>query len=118
LFGGFQAGFFPVWARVTTDWIPVTERGSAQGTTWMSSRVGGALGPFLFFWLFGLTKGWTAPFWILGAVGVAWAVAFGLWFRNRPEDVPQVNAAERRLIERGQVVSTVESAGVPWSAFV
>src|SRR5437899_2421333 len=51
LFGAFQAGGFPVWARVTTDWTPLRERATAQGTVWMFSRLGGAVAPFLFLWL-------------------------------------------------------------------
>ena len=31
LFGMLQAGGFPVWARVIADWMPVQERGLAQG---------------------------------------------------------------------------------------
>src|SRR5437667_343570 len=57
-FGAFQAGGFPVWARVVADWVPLPERGSAQGTVWMFSRVGGAIAPFLFLWLFWLFGTW------------------------------------------------------------
>src|SRR5262249_40624284 len=31
LFGVFQAGAFPALSRVMTDWMPVQERGTAQG---------------------------------------------------------------------------------------
>ena len=43
LFGAFQAGTFPAISRMMADWMPTTERGSAQGAVWMSSRMGGAL---------------------------------------------------------------------------
>ena len=45
LFGAFQAGTFPSISRMMADWMPTTERGSAQGAIWMSSRIGGALAP-------------------------------------------------------------------------
>src|SRR4029077_8530649 len=45
LFGMFQAGGFPTLGRVIADWMPVTERGFAQGSIWMFSRWGGALIP-------------------------------------------------------------------------
>jgi sugar phosphate permease len=116
LFGGFQAGFFPVWARVMTDWIPVSERGTAQGLVWMFSRVGGAFGPWLFFWLYQRAgERWTVPFWILGGVGVLWCAAFWLWFRNRPDSMPSVNAAERRLIVRDRGPHFDQSAHVRWN---
>src|SRR5262249_44348866 len=52
LFGAFQAGGFPVIGRIVADWMPVAERGFAQGTIWMLSRLGGFLVPFLIVWLF------------------------------------------------------------------
>jgi sugar phosphate permease len=43
LFGVFQAGSFPALGRVIADWMPVLQRGFAQGAIWMLSRFGGAL---------------------------------------------------------------------------
>jgi predicted MFS family arabinose efflux permease len=42
-----------------------------------------------------------------------WSVAFWHWFRNRPEDVPRVNAAERALIRAGQF-SAGPTPATPW----
>ena len=47
LFGMFQAGTFPILARLLADWMPTTERGLAQGFLWMSSRTGGVLAPLV-----------------------------------------------------------------------
>ncbi len=52
LFGMFQAGTFPVLSRMMADWMPTTERGSAQGLIWMCSRAGGVLAPMVMVWLF------------------------------------------------------------------
>jgi sugar phosphate permease len=109
LFGMFQAGGFPVWARVVADWVPLPERGSAQGTVWMLSRAGGAIAPFLFLWLFRFFGTWSMPLIVLGAVGLIWCAAFWPWFRNRPEEMPQVNDAERQLIAMGRVVRETSS---------
>jgi nitrate/nitrite transporter NarK len=43
--------------------------------------------------------GWRGTFALYAAVGVAWTVLFLLGFRNRPEEHPGVNDAERRLIQ-------------------
>src|SRR5262249_21762597 len=59
LFGAFQSGAFPVWTRAMTNWIPIAERATAQGIAWMFSRLGGAVGPLLFFWLFRRFDTWT-----------------------------------------------------------
>jgi sugar phosphate permease len=118
LFGMFQAGGFPTLARVLADWMPLRERASAQGMTWTFSRLGGAFVPFLFLWLFDAFGTWTTPFWIMGALGVLWAVLFWPWFRNRPEQMPEVNAAERDLIEAGRAANPGRPGPVPWSAML
>ena len=50
LFGTFQAGTFPILSRLIADWMPTTERGSAQGFIWMCSRAGGVLAPMVMVW--------------------------------------------------------------------
>ena len=102
LFGAFQAGTFPSISRMTADWMPTTERGSAQGTIWMSSRMGGALAPLLLVWLFAAMGDWKMPLVLVAVLGLAWCAWFWPWFRNLPEEMPQVNRAERKLIEAGR----------------
>jgi MFS transporter, ACS family, glucarate transporter len=114
MFGALQAGFFPVWSRVITDWIPLTNRASAQGIVWMFSRLGGAVGPFLFLWLYRYFHVWTTPLWLLGGVGVVCCAPFWIWFRNRPEQMPQVNSAERALIAAGRAAPAEAAGPVLW----
>jgi sugar phosphate permease len=118
LFGMFQAGGFPTLARILADWMPFKRRAFAQGMVWTFSRLGGAFVPFLFLWLFDAFGTWTTPFWIMGGVGVLWAVIFWPWFRNRPAQMSGVNAAERQLIESGRPVKTGPPGPVPWSAML
>jgi ACS family glucarate transporter-like MFS transporter len=115
LFGGFQAGGFPALGRVVADWMPVTERGFAQGAIWMFSRSGGALIPFLLAWLFRVCGSWPVPFVLIGGLGVLWCGAFWPWFRNRPEDMPQVNRGERKVIAAGRPAPPERPGPVPWS---
>ena len=72
LFGAFQAGTFPSISRMMADWMPTTERGSAQGTIWMSSRMGGALAPLLLVWLFAAMGDWKMPLVLVAVLGLAW----------------------------------------------
>jgi sugar phosphate permease len=118
LFGMFQAGGFPALARVQADWMPLKERASAQGLVWTCSRLGGAVVPFLFLWLFQLFGTWTTPFWIIGLLGVLWCAAFWPWFRNRPEEMKGVNDAERELIAAGRSFQVAPGGAllVPWSS--
>jgi sugar phosphate permease len=114
LFGVFQSAEFPSLTRVIADWMPVQERASAQGVIWMSSRLGGALVPFLFagmLWFFGT---WTTPFWVMAGMGMLWSLVFWPWFRNKPEQMPQVNEAERGLIAAGRPVQPAAAGHMPW----
>jgi sugar phosphate permease len=114
LFGMFQAGTFPSISRLMADWIPSTERGSAQGLIWMSSRMGGALAPLILIPLFALMGHWTWPLVLLAGLGLIWAVGFYAWFRDDPADMPSVNAAECRLIESSRAGRSSTHGPIPW----
>jgi sugar phosphate permease len=115
LFGMFQGGGFPGLARVIADWIPKQQRGFAQGLMWTFSRLGGFVAPLLVFWLFRVYSGWAIPFVVLGSMGIVWCVFFWPWFRNRPDDMPQVNIAERALIAMDRPAAAFRAEPVPWS---
>jgi MFS family permease len=102
LFGVGEAGAYPNIARALGRWFPFRERATAQSFIWLSSRLGGALAPAIIGGLILLGGGWQRAFWILGLMGAVWAAFFFIWFRDRPEDKPQVNGAERELIRAGE----------------
>jgi ACS family glucarate transporter-like MFS transporter len=115
LFGLFQGGMFPSISRMMTDWMPIDERASAQGFIWMSSRMGGALAPLIVVALFHRFGTGPATFWSLAAVGAVWVGLFWPWFRNRPEEMPGVNAIERKRIAAGRSdVKPVGHLRMPW----
>jgi sugar phosphate permease len=119
LFGGFQGGMFPSTSRMLADWMPVDERGLAQGALWTSSRFGGALAPLVVVWLFRALGTGPAAFWSLAALGLVWCAAFWPWFRNTPEEMPGVNAAELRRIAAGRKGKAGPGHGtVPWAAML
>lgn len=118
LFGMAQAGGFPALGRVVADWMPVTERGFAQGAIWMFSRMGGALIPFLLAWLFRICGSWPIPFVLIGSLGILWCAAFWPWFRDRPEQMPRVNRGELERIMAGRPPAPEHPGPVPWSRMV
>jgi sugar phosphate permease len=119
LFGLFQAGGFPGLARVVADWVPTRRRGYAQGLIWTFSRLGGFAAPLLFgLWLFPALGGWALPLVILAVPGLLWCAAFWPWFRNRPDEMPHVNEAERRLIAADRPAALPPRTGVPWRLFL
>jgi MFS family permease len=116
LFGMGEAGAYPNMARGLYNWFPVSQRGTAQGAVWMSARFMGGLTPLIWLCLvdpevFGLH--WKTGFWIFGGVGILWCLAFAYWFRNKPEDHPATNQAERDFIASGRGPEPVHH-GVPW----
>jgi MFS transporter, ACS family, glucarate transporter len=117
LFGAFQAGTFPSISRMMADWMPSTERGSAQGAIWMSSRLGGAIAPLLLVGLFAAVGDWKLPVVLLGLLGIFWCALFWPWFRNQPEDMPSVNESERKRIVLGRAHHAGKGGhgAVPWA---
>jgi ACS family glucarate transporter-like MFS transporter len=113
LFGAFQAGAFPTIARLLADWMPLRERGTAQGLIWMASRTGGAVAPLVMVPLV-QWRGWPAALAILSSLGAVWCAASWPWIRNRPEQSDRVGPAELGLIARGRSRQSGSHAGFPW----
>jgi sugar phosphate permease len=86
---------------------------------WTFSRVGGFVAPPLFLWLFRLSRDqWAPPFWWLAGLGFLWCAVFWPWFRNRPEEMPAVNAAERELIAVNRPAAERATGAFPWLTFL
>jgi len=118
LFGAGEAGAFPNILRAFSRWFPRRERGRANGVLFLGSRAGGALAPGLTLLLI-QHAGWRASFVLFGTLGIAWAWAWHAWFRDRPADHPEVDAAERAWIEQDD--ASPAPAGpvrVPWRRLV
>lgn len=107
LFGLAEAGAFPTCARAFYAWLPVGERGLAQGINLSGSRLGAAFALPLVAWLL-LTIGWRMAFLAMAAAGIVWAAGWYLWFRNTPEEHRGVSEAERRHIadNRGAIAGS------------
>jgi ACS family glucarate transporter-like MFS transporter len=96
--GVFQAGIFPCATMILLVWYPSKRRALATAILNSFMLIGGAVGSMLTSWL--LTPlGWRGLFVLYALPGIAWAVWFALWFRNRPSEHPAVNAAELALLD-------------------
>ncbi|WP_395741390.1 MFS transporter [Prosthecobacter sp.] len=113
LFGAGEAGGFPNIAKMFSVWLPQREHGVAQGITWLAARWGGAFTPLLVVWVLGYVS-WRNTFVIFASLGVVWAIAFYLWYRDNPKDHPGVNAAELALLEESQKNLDTKHANIPW----
>lgn len=99
-FGAGEAGAFPGATRAIFNWVPSKERGLANGIFHSGGRIGAAFSLLLMPILI-RSVGWRWTFVINGAIGIAWAIVWLLWFHNHPKDHPKVNDAEREYIESG-----------------
>jgi len=125
LFGVGEAGAYPNIARALSNWLPLSERGRGQGLVWFCGKLVGGLTPFLWTLLVvgtGLTPAlfsWRGAFCMFGAIGIIWSILFALWFRNHPEEKPEVNAAELELIRHGRSIDDPAThRNVPWRKIV
>jgi MFS transporter, ACS family, glucarate transporter len=49
--------------------------------------------------------GWRPVYWIFAGLGIVWAVAWARWYRNWPEEHPEVTPAEIERIASGRVLA-------------
>ena len=84
MFGIGEAGSSPCSTGVISRWFKKDEVGKAQGYVWAASRMGGALTPFVVIPVM-MWVGWRAAFYLLGALGVVWAAAWWLYYRDNRE---------------------------------
>lgn len=114
---GFGEGAtFPTATRAMSYWTPKEKRGFAQGLTHGFSRLGNSLAPWLIAYLI-LTISWRGSFLIVGVISTVWALAFGLYFRDDPNERPGITSEEiAALPPYGG--KQLRAAKVPWKRLV
>jgi ACS family glucarate transporter-like MFS transporter len=118
LFGAGEAGCFPNIARAFSVWLPPRERARAQSLLWICTRWAGAFTPVLVVLLLRIPGvSWRGAFAFFGALGVAWAALFYLWYRDDPQRHPGTDAGERALLTENAHLSEHPGA-VPWRRFL
>ncbi len=112
-----EGGAFPTATRAFTYWMPLTQRGFAQGITHSFSRLGGAITPPLVVFIVALA-GWRESFVVLGVVSLAWTVLYLLVFRDTPEQHPRVTPEELAEINKDRVVKVKTKSPTPWGRLI
>lgn len=84
MFGIGEAGSSPCSTGVISRWFERNEVGKAQGYVWAASRMGGALTPFVVIPVMAWV-GWRSAFYLLGALGIIWAVVWYVYYRDKGE---------------------------------
>jgi len=107
-----EGGNFPGAIKTVAEWFPVRERALATGIFNAGTNVGAVLCPVLVPWMYA-TWGWPAAFYVTGAVGFLWVVAWWLLY-DLPEKHRHLSAAERDYILEGKPPVEEKKVAVSW----
>ena len=91
LLGLGEAGNWPAAVKAVGEWFPPRERSLASGIFNSGAGIGALIGPTAVGLLL-IHLGWRAAFVIVGVVGYAWMVAFGLIYRTPSKTVAEASA--------------------------
>jgi ACS family glucarate transporter-like MFS transporter len=124
LLGAGEAVIYPSANQFLSRWIPVHERGIANGLIFAGVGAGAGLTPPFITYLM-VHYGWRSSFWACAVIGL---IAGAIWYisaRDLPAEHPGASAAERAFIESHLTVATPhenpssrESELMPWSRVV
>lgn len=119
--GVAQAGLFPCSAVAVSRWYPLTERAFTSGILGAAMQFGALLAAFGTAALLSVTD-WQTIFVLFAIPGLLWSAGFYWWFRDDPEQHPDVNPAERDLIAAGRDSnsnpSKADAPSVDWMRLV
>ncbi|SRR5579883_22096 len=116
LLGVGEAVVYPAGNRLVSEWIPVRERGIANGIIFAGVGTGAGLAPPLITWVV-LHYGWRWSFVVSAVIGLA---VGSIWYwlaRDRPEAHPRVGAHELAHIQDG-IGSRKQEQVLPWRAIL
>jgi len=116
LLGVGEAVVYPASNRLVASWIPVRERGIANGVIFAGVGAGSFFAPPLITYLL-INWGWRWSFWVSAVIGLAGGIVWFLIARDKPEQHPSVAPEEAALIRQGLPVAEAQaSKPVTWSA--
>jgi MFS transporter, ACS family, glucarate transporter len=112
LLGAGEAVIYPAANKFVASWIPVRERGTANGWIFAGVGAGAGLTPPLITYLM-VHYGWRSSFWVCAAIGL---LAGAVWFiaaRDTPGEHPQVSATEFAAIQSGLTLRMANNPSSP-----
>jgi MFS transporter, ACS family, glucarate transporter len=117
LLGVGEAVIYPASNQFVSRWIPMQERGIANGLIFAGVGVGAGLSPPLITYVM-VHYGWRSSFWVCAIIGLA---VGGVWFfaaRDTPTEHPRVSITELEIIHSGLTIqrgSAEKKQLVPWA---
>jgi len=100
LLGVGEAVVYPTANQFVANWIPVRERGIANGWIFAGVGAGAGLTPPLITYVM-VHYGWRSSFWVCAIIGFFAAAVWFLLARDAPENHPGVSPSELATIRAG-----------------
>jgi len=97
LLGTGEAANWPGATKTVSEWFPKAERGWAVALFDSGSSVGGAVAPFLVFWIYRTFGSWRPVFIGTAVLGLIWVLAWKAFYQP-PETHPNLGSEERAMI--------------------
>jgi len=119
LLGAGESANWPGAAKAVAEWFPRRESGWAVAIYDSGSAVGGAIAPYLVFWIYQQFGSWRPAFLITGTLGLLWIPLFR-WVYRKPEEHPRLSAGERTeiLTGRADASSSGPEVRLPYSTLL
>ncbi len=109
LLGAGEAVIYPSANQFIARWIPVRERGIANGWIFAGVGAGAGLTPPLVTYIM-IHYGWRSSFLVCSVIGFVVGAVWFLAARDAPGQHPRVSSAELATIESGLTLSSVSSS--------
>lgn len=122
LLGAGEAVIYPAANQFVARWIPVRERGIANGWIFAGVGAGAGLTPPLITYLM-VHYGWRSSFWVCAVIGLAAGAVWYIAARDTPAEHPHVSTSELAAIQSGITISTAalpsgtghdSNISIPW----
>ncbi|MGH9515290.1 MAG: MFS transporter [Terriglobales bacterium] len=116
LLGAGEAVMYPASNQFVARWIPVQERGIANGWIFAGVGAGAGLSPPLITYIM-LHYGWRASFWICAVIGLLAGLIWFIWARDDPAQHSSVSGSELEFIRQGVSAGQSNSKDEPLVAW-
>lgn len=116
LLGAGEAVVYPAANQFVARWIPMRERGIANGWIFAGVGAGAGLTPPLITYLM-VHCGWRSSFWVCAVIGL---LAGAVWFvtsRDGPDQHPRVSVSELATIQSGLTLAPTKSELMPEAGY-
>ena len=107
-----EAGHFPAAVKTVAEWFPKKERALATGIFNAGTSVGVVIALLMTPYIFA-QYGWQNVFWITGALGFVWLLAW-LYFYEVPNKQKKLPTNELAYIESDGMANPTLQPNIPW----